>query len=322
MMQNNFDEEMDQAIALANTARQKRYYIDKQKSIKMKKAQKLSIIKKCRFLLSIGVITICASSFAINLSSKNNSNPIEINTINSSYVVSAINKDETLEQEYIDKYCKIYGLDSNKVYEIAKTLSNSFSDEKYISSNNLIYNMNGKSYSNKELGILIFVRHLYQIPKDFNTNINDIIDKKFTPNNEINEELTVKYYSDLFGVDPSLVLAIEYQESSCNNERYSSDAYLNLNNPAGLIDPATSKLWIFPSKESGIIEHVYQLKNYYIDKGLTTPEQIKEIYAPNDTDNDPTNLNYNWLNNVKSLMAEINANPNIFSNNNSNLTHK
>ena len=53
------------------------------------------------------------------------------------------------------------------------------------------------------------------------------------------------------------------------------------------------------------------LKNY-ISKGLTTPEQIKPTYAPDEATNDPTNLNEHWLTGVKYFLEEIRNNPNIF----------
>lgn len=142
-----------------------------------------------------------------------------------------------------------------------------------------------------------------------------MIDENFITLKKGNEEYKVKYYSDIFNVDPVLALAIEYQESTSGGVHYASRAYVECNNPAGLMNPSnTSKIWEFKSPDAGIIEHIHQLKTNYLDKGYKTPEQIKQKYSPDGALNDPNGLNAHWISGVRIFMNEIRNNENIFDN--------
>lgn len=316
MMQNNYDLDIEQALRMANSHNnEKKLSIKKEDSLKLRKSKKLNIKKIKRLAIGTGIIAICSSMLLINVYGKNrkvltpsnddiNTFPIEYTTNENKDETNVLDDEQVKQQNYINKYCDIYGLKEDVVTKLYNENRQHFKDISYL-------NNSGFKYYNEELEILMFIRHMYQKPEDFNVNINQIKNNNKI-NTEINEEQIVKYYSDLFHIDPTLVLAIEYQESSSNGKRYASDVYLNNNNPAGLISPTTGSFWSFPSKESGIIEHIYQLKKYYIDKGKTTPEQIKENYAPDNASNDPNNYNLYWVSNVKSLMEEIESNPNIF----------
>ncbi len=313
MTQNNYDLEIDQALKMANS--HTKFVIKKEESLKHKKTKNLKIKNFKKVIIAIGTICICSVLLLMSVYVDNGivfaPSPDDVNiTIENTknendYVKDELDAAQKQQQSHINNYCNIYGLKEDVVTKIYEENKEHFKTISYLNNNNF-------DYYNNEIEILTFVRHLYQKPEDFNTNI-EIIKDTNKINDEINEEQTVKYYSDLFHIDPVLVLAIEYQESSSNGERYASDVYINNNNPAGLISPATGNYWEFPSKEAGIIEHIYQLKKYYIDEGKTTPEQIKENYAPNGASNDPNNYNFFWVNNVNSLMEEIANNPNIFS---------
>lgn len=324
MMQSNFDYEDYEVINMANTARNRRLVIDRYESLKMKKTKHLKIVNKARFMLTVGILTVCVSSFSFailgeNSTTLNNGISSDIQSyLPTNATQNVINNEEKnneniLEEQLVNKYCKIYSLNTDIVYKLVQEFTNDFTLEDYLKTNNPGFKFNNNSYDNKELGILCFIRHLYQIPEDFGLSLNEIKSIEKNENAEIKEEYLVKQYSSIFGIDPVLVLAIEYQESSFNGERYASEVYKNYNNPAGLINPSTNDFWKFPSKEAGIIEHIYQLKNYYIDNNLTTPEQIQSKYAPSGALNDPNNLNSNWLSNVKKLMEEIRNNPDIFN---------
>ena len=190
-----------------------------------------------------------------------------INIKQTNIEVSNVDKEINInneESKYLQKYCnEVYGLNYEIVYTIASKLTNNFTSEEYIKTNNPAYKINKKECNSKEEGFLTFIRHLSQIPSDFGLDINQIKNPNFVSPPKGNEEYKVKYYSELFGIEPELVLAIEYQEASLNGTHYNSDAYLNYNNPAGLILPNTSELWKFKSPDAGIIEHIYQLKKLY-----------------------------------------------------------
>ena len=304
----------DRSIRMVQQNHQRYVYsLQKEPSKKIVKSKNKINIKGVIASIAIGTIVV-SGMFNIKGNAAKTTKPIEIPS--GVTTVSTEQPDIVLESEekvLLHKYCNdVYGIKYDVAYALASKLTNNFTSETYIETNNPAYSINNKKCTSKEQGFLTFVRHLSQIPGDFGMSLADVQDLEFQPTKKGNEEYKVKYYSDLFGVDPVLALAIEYQEASKDGLHYSSDAYNEFNNPAGLIDPSTQKLWVFQSPDEGIIEHIYQLKKYYIDKGLTTPEAIKTTYAPDGAKNDPTNLNHNWLYGVKYFMDEIKNTPNIF----------
>lgn len=100
-------------------------------------------------------------------------------------------------------------------------------------------------------------------------------------------------------VNPMLVAAIARHETGNGT----SHAVKTLNNPGGLM--GNNGLMRFNSLESGIEKMIIVLKEYYIDQGLTTIEQIQKKYCPIGASNDPTNLNVHWLPNVTKTYLKI-----------------
>lgn len=100
-------------------------------------------------------------------------------------------------------------------------------------------------------------------------------------------------------VNPMLVAAIARHETGNGT----SQAVKTLNNPGGLM--GNNGLMRFNSLESGIEKMIIVLKEYYIDQGLTTIEQIQKKYCPVGASNDPTNLNVHWLPNVTKTYLKI-----------------
>lgn len=274
------------------------------KNIKFNKNIKISTV--------IGIIVV--NLLFVNNSTKekgyNYDYPFQRN-IENSYVKDKI-KNNIIEEEPIQKnlikfFCeKVYGLNFEIVYNLACDLTNNFTSNEYLETLNPGFSTDNKKTNNIEHGIITFVRHIYQKPKDFNLNKDDIIDTRFINDEKGNEESKVKYYCDIYGIDPVLTLAIQYQESYYGGKKYSSNAYIKYNNPAGLISPGEpNKLWKFPSPDAGIIEHIVQLKKNYIDYGLTTPEEIRDKYSPANAENDIYNLNRYWVSGVNHFMKEI-----------------
>ena len=294
MMQNSHDLDIE-ALEIAKSHKPK-YTVDRKGSYKNKKSKGIKIVDMKRFVAAVGVVLVSATLLVSLTAYKPAPSPEEpqIDNLTSSQVT---------QDQYINLFSNIYGLKA----DVVKKLFNENRD--YFNSINYLKTSGFQNY-NEELEILTFVRHLSQKPEDFKVTFEEI-KSNFTESEEIIEEQKVKYYSDLFGIDPALVLAIEYQESSLNGERYNSELYTVYNNPAGLMINGET-FCVFPSKEAGIIEHIYQLKKFYIDRGLTTPEQIKESYAPDNAENDPNDYNVYWVENVKRLMEEIRSNPTIF----------
>ena len=108
-----------------------------------------------------------------------------------------------------------------------------------------------------------------------------------------------------YGLDPALLAAIMALETG----RGTSSAVNNKNNPGGLMDPASNwmKLQSFSSIEEGIDAMAKNLKNGYIDKGLTTIAQIGNKYCPVGAANDPNGTNAGWIPSVTSIYNQLKA---------------
>lgn len=63
----------------------------------------------------------------------------------------------------------------------------------------------------------------------------------------------------------------------------------------------------FATLAEGIDKMASNLKRNYIDKGLTTIPQIQKKYAPLGANNDPTNLNSNWVNGVTKYYKSLSS---------------
>lgn len=95
-----------------------------------------------------------------------------------------------------------------------------------------------------------------------------------------------------------ITMAISRHETG----NWTSNAYLTKNNFGGMM---TSKgLRVFETNEEGLDAFVKLLKNNYFDKGYRTIEQIQKRYAPIGAENDPNNLNSNWLKGVINFYYE------------------
>lgn len=234
-----------------------------------------------------------------------------------------INDDTVLRTKVLlQKYTDIYGLKFDIVFEKAKELTNNFSCDDFKNNNNITGTKilkTERSYSSLELGVLAFVRNIYQIPSDFNLAKEDIIDIYNNYQMTDKYEAKVKYYCELFGdLEPELCMAIIYSESGKNLD---TDAFLNKNNPAGLMNSSGEELSVFKNKEVGLIEAVSILNyQYMVDKKLQKKKTeevistIKSSYAPNGVSNDPYSLNENWTSNVSYFYKHLKNNPDIFVN--------
>jgi hypothetical protein len=106
-----------------------------------------------------------------------------------------------------------------------------------------------------------------------------------------------------YGVDPALLVAIAMHETG----RGTSEAVRASNNPGGMMDPQTdwSTVKKFASLDEGIDAMAKNLKEKYIDQGLTTIEAIQTKYAPVGAANDPRGLNKDWVPGVTSFYKQI-----------------
>lgn len=105
----------------------------------------------------------------------------------------------------------------------------------------------------------------------------------------------IQFASEAYGVDPALVWAITNLETG----RFTSNLWINNFNPGGRKD-INGDYITFDSATQGLIEQARYIKNRYIDKGLTTPDEIGSEYCPIDD----SELCSGWASSVESLMKE------------------
>ncbi len=84
---------------------------------------------------------------------------------------------------------------------------------------------------------------------------------------------------------------------------YTSVAFRSKNNVGGMM--CSSGLITYGSLEEGIIAFLSNLKYNYFDIGLDTLEKIQPKYCPIGAENDPNNLNINWLGGAKKMYNEL-----------------
>jgi hypothetical protein len=89
--------------------------------------------------------------------------------------------------------------------------------------------------------------------------------------------------------------------------RGTSEAVRASNNPGGMMDPQTdwSTVKKFASLDEGIDAMAKNLKEKYINQGLTTIEGIQTKYAPIGAANDPRGLNKDWVADVTTFYKQL-----------------
>ena len=107
-----------------------------------------------------------------------------------------------------------------------------------------------------------------------------------------------------YGIDPVLLASISMFETGNGT----SHMVQTKNNPAGIWDGKAGAYRSFSSLEDGLNFTARNLKNNYIDQGLTTPETIGPKYAPPGASNDPNDTNASWPANVRANMIKIAGN--------------
>ena len=113
----------------------------------------------------------------------------------------------------------------------------------------------------------------------------------------------IKEVATNYGIDYKMAIAIAKWETGY----YTSHAFKNLNNVGGMMfwNGKGSQLQTFENLDKGIEAYVSNLKHNYYDLGLNTIESIQKKYAPLGADNDPNNLNANWVGGVSKIYNEI-----------------
>jgi hypothetical protein len=104
-----------------------------------------------------------------------------------------------------------------------------------------------------------------------------------------------------YNISPALLASISMAETGNGT----SNMVQTKNNPAGIWDAQSGTYRSFDSIESGLDFTARNLKNNYIDQGLTTPEQIGPKYAPVGASNDPNKTNATWPALVNSQLQKL-----------------
>ena len=100
-------------------------------------------------------------------------------------------------------------------------------------------------------------------------------------------------------IDPAIFISIIVNETGYGK----ASAVETHNNVAGMM--GSGDLFKFDSVEDGIDAAAKNLYDLYFSEGLTNLEDIGAKYAPLGVENDPTNLNANWVPNNKAFVSEI-----------------
>lgn len=106
------------------------------------------------------------------------------------------------------------------------------------------------------------------------------------------------------GIDPNLFAAVIAHETG----RGTSNAIMNYNNPAGIMDPKTkwTKLKRFDTLSDGLLYSAKNLRRRY-DQAGGDLAKLASIYAPVGAENDPTGLNANWTSGVNKFYSSLAA---------------
>ncbi len=196
------------------------------------------------------------------------------------------------------KYCAIYQVDEELVYQKACQLTDNFTNQEWIKYNQIKGTKvckQERTYSSSELGILVFVRHIIGFKNDeLTVNTSYKLDVSY-------EEFTQKVCFLLDNLNPLLCQAIQNHESG----NYTSNVFFNYNNPAG-IRKGDGKYWNFDNPAEGILECALQLEyRYFVDNNICQIDNaedqiiaIQKEYCPLDDMHDIYKLNKHWIKSV------------------------
>ena len=207
-----------------------------------------------------------------------------------------VNDDKQEIKDIIKKYCDIYNLNYDLVYELLVNMTDNFSSDDFYEGRIDGIRCKGEEVeadSNEEL-LIYAIRHIKQIPEDFDISIDDLYeDSGYVDNSDYFAE--IKYYSRIFGLDECLVAAIVQAETG-----FDSDLFNDNNNPAGLKE-SKDKWWKFDNKAQGFIELCLEIRKYYSQIGYSHFEVNDDIIALIGDKHAPlSDNNPYWVSNVIS----------------------
>lgn len=111
----------------------------------------------------------------------------------------------------------------------------------------------------------------------------------------------IKKVAQDYGVDWRLAIAIVLHET----DNYKSYVFNYKNNVGGLWNGIKGEFYSYETLDAGIEAYISNLKHNYYDEGRTTIETIQPKYAPIGANNDPNDLNSNWIPGVTRRYKEL-----------------
>lgn len=111
----------------------------------------------------------------------------------------------------------------------------------------------------------------------------------------------IKKVAQDYGVDWRLAIAISKHETW----DYTSYIFKHQNNVGGMWNGMKGEFYSYDTLDAGIEAYISNLKNNYYDDGRTTIETIQPKYAPIGANNDPNDLNSNWIPGVTRRYKEL-----------------
>lgn len=184
-----------------------------------------------------------------------------------------IKKYENEIESITERYSNIYGIKSNLINKIIENNTDNYSSVNFQNNKNIFGKEEKFDSYNKQ--ILLLIRDVYYNPEKYNLNKNEIIGNEFHQDIKLRD--FVYEISDLVGVDPDMALSIACAESGY----FEASIATSRNNPYAL--NSSNGFIYFDNIYEGITEGIINLKENYIDLGLTTYESITSRYCPGST---------------------------------------
>lgn len=218
--------------------------------------------------------------------------------------LNEIEEDLSFEQDTIMRYCAIYQVDYNTVYNKIALLTDNFTSEEYLSGtiSGILFKGEQIQFTNKETLLAMTVRCCAQLPESVGLDDSIKIDTEFISNLSIYEQITV--YSNLFDLDRKIVYSIIRAENG-----FSSNLTDNTNNFGSLKIGDTFEK--YDNVNEGILETCAEIYKFRQRYGLTSTKEdflreLQPFYAP--TENVPeyeSNMNEYWLSNAIASYNEV-----------------
>jgi len=213
----------------------------------------------------------------------------------------------TIYDNYIATYARYYHLDTEKVVDLARKMTNNYETPLQDINNTDHYDMN-----NQEAAALIFVNQLKRnklaIPCSkygYDSSDDLVVDDSIETINS-NLMLSSGYsfsefvgkVADLLGVDRNYVLAISYSEAGRETD---SNLARTKNNFGGI--RGNGEFVTYPTPEAGIIGLCRTLKKFE-NSNFNSIKDLCLVYVGY--------YSQDWINNVKHIHDEVEKNSNLF----------